>query len=449
MDRHLKYIIILVVCIILCNQFVHLYLLYKKEKTQYVLQQNNLITGSIYEFNMRSGDLSNILSFNALTNELIFQIDNKIKIFQLSIKDDVQKIKNQSLYDVRNPQSWTLKNFYTYLRTKQDSAQLKMLPIQFVIQDSKGRITDSYPEHLETLPSSPEYREPLGFISKDTLYATYHYPLGVFVQAAIRQIILTIIISALFLVSIVHLWQTIRNEKKSGKYRELFIHNLVHDLKRPVANQLKACYLLREAPPEKARSLLEQSQRQLNEMLQSINRMLLQSTDAHGLRLNVREFDLRKMLETLARKESWSTETEKRFDIQVDFRSGNPVLTGDYHFLFAVFQNFIDNALKYSGEQVMIRIICTDPDARHIEIRIEDNGFGISSGNLKHVFERFNRGDHQENRAIKGNGQGLYYARTVILSHGGKINIESEENKGTAIVVILPRKAKVRNKHKY
>ncbi|MFR7825305.1 MAG: hypothetical protein ACLU30_20470 [Odoribacter splanchnicus] len=84
------------------------------------------------------------------------------------------------------------------------------------------------------------------------------------------QIIITIIISALLIVCTINLWQTIRNEKKRGEYRELFIHNLVHDLKRPVANQIKTCYPLRY--PEES-PLLEQSQQQLNEMLQSINRM--------------------------------------------------------------------------------------------------------------------------------------------------------------------------------
>lgn len=450
-DRHLRYIIILAVCIILCNQFVHLYLLYKEGKAQYMYRQNNTITGAIYEFNMKSMNIenNNFISYNALRNELTLGIDKKISSFQLSEKDDIRKINNQSHYDIRDPQSWTLKNFYTYLQEKQDSLQMKNFSIQFVIQDSCGRIKDSYPKHCESLPLSPEYREPLGFISADTLYATYNYPFIVFIQATLWEIILTIMISALFVICIIYLYQSIRNEKKSGEYRELFIDNLVHDLKRPVENQMKACYLLRESLPEKQIFLLERSRQQLNEMLQSINRMLLQSTDAHGLCLSIRDFNLQETLEALVQKDCWSIQTNKQYDIQVDFRSDNPIIGGDYHFLFAVFQNFIDNALKYSGEQVNIRITCTDPDAQHLQIRFEDNGFGISSRNLRHVFERYNRGDHQGNRTIKGHGQGLHYARTVILAHGGKINIQSEEGKGTSVCVTLPRKINIRNKYKH
>lgn len=451
MDRRLRYMIILAVCIILCNQFVHLYLLYKEGKAQYMYRQNNTITGAIYEFNMKSMNIENNngISYNALENTLIYFIDQKKISFQFSTEDDVKKIIDQSHYDIRDPESWTLKNFYTYLQAKQDHTIIKMLSIQFVIQDSSGRIKESYPEKLTSLPSSPEYREPLGFISGDTIYATYSYPLIAFLQTATWEIILTIIISTLFILCIVNLYQTIRNEKKSGEYRELFIDNLVHDLKRPVANQIKLCYLLRETSPENQTSLLEQSQEQLNEMLQSINRMLLQSTDAHGLCLNIRDLNLQETLEALTQKERWNTQADKKVDIQVDFRSANPVIRGDVHFLFAVFQNFIDNALKYSGDQVNIQIKCTDPDAQQVFISFKDNGFGISSKNLSHVFERFNRGDHQGNRAIKGNGQGLHYARTVILAHGGKINIESEEGKGTTIFVTLPRKANIKNRYKH
>ena len=429
MDQRIRYIIILAVLLILGNQFIHLYRLYHEEKTQYIHQYNDVITGAIYEFNIHSSNHDDIVSYNDSIKKLIYRINQKIISYQLNENDNILKTTKASYYDLRNPRLWTLKNFYPILQTKLDSVQLKTLSPQFVIGDSTGQIKDSYPEHHRKLPSSPEYHEPLGFISGDTLYATYNYPAILFIQVAIGPIILTIIISALFIICIVNFYRTIRNEKKSGEYRESFIDNLVHDLKRPVGNQIKACYLLPTLPPDEQESFLEDNRKQLNEMLQSINRMLLQSTDAHGLQLNVKEFNLKETLEALKQKDRWNTQN-KQFDIDVDFRSDNPIITGDYHFLFAVFQNLVDNALKYSGDQVKIQITCTDQDAQHVLIQIEDNGFGIPLKNLKHVFERYNRGDHQGNKKIKGHGLGLHYARIVIRAHGGKIDIQSEEGKG-------------------
>ena len=449
MNRHLKYIIILAVCIILSNQLIHLYYLYKEVTTQYRHQQNDIITRAVYEFNMLSTNVAqgDLVSYNASEKQLVYYINKKTTSFRLSQEDDVQQITEQSDYDIRNPQVWTLKNLYLHLLAKQDSMHLQDRSIQFVIQDSTGKIKDSYPTSLETLSFRPKYQTPLGFISSDTLYAGYDYPYIVFIQSTLWQIILTVIISALLITLIINLCRTIRDEKKSGEYRELFISNLVHDLKRPIEDVIKVLYLLRDLSPEEQTLFLKQGRAKLDNILQSINRMLLQSTDAHGLRLNIKDINLQEMLETLQQKDHWSA--NKLFDIQIYFQSDDPMITGDRHFLLAVFQNFIDNALKYSGDQVTIHITCTEPDARHVQIKIEDNGFGISSKNLQHVFERYHRGDHQENKEIKGHGQGLHYARTVILAHGGTIDIESEEGKGTAILVNLPRRANVKNKYKH
>lgn len=136
------------------------------------------------------------------------------------------------------------------MQAKQDSMHLQDRSIQFVIQDSTGKIKDSYPTSLETLSFRPKYQTPLGFISGDTLYAEYNYPYVKLIQSTLWQLILTIIISALLITLIINLYQTIRDEKKSGEYRELFISNLVHDLKRPIEDVIKVLYLLRDLSPE-------------------------------------------------------------------------------------------------------------------------------------------------------------------------------------------------------
>ena len=118
------------------------------------------------------------------------------------------------------------------------------------------------------------------------------------------------------------------------------------------------------------------------------------------------------------------------------------MITGDFDFLQAVFQNFIDNSLKYSGTRAEVVITCADLDERNLQIEIKDNGLGISPEALKHVFERYHRGDHQGDKEVKGHGQGLYYARMVIKAHRGKIEVSSSPGQGTTITVILPKNLK-------
>ena len=80
-----------------------------------------------------------------------------------------------------------------------------------------------------------------------------------------------------------------------------------------------------------------------------------------------------------------------------------------------------------------------------MRIEIKDNGLGISPEALKHIFERYHRGDHQENKKTKGHGQGLYYVRQIIKAHRGKINIESTLGEGTTIIITLPKTIKKKN----
>lgn len=141
MNRHLKYIIILAVCIILSNQLIHLYYLYKEVTTQYRHQQNDIITRAVYEFNMLSTNVAqgDLVSYNASEKQLVYYINKKTTSFRLSQEDDVQQITEQSDYDIRNPQVWTLKNLYLHLLAKQDSMHLQDRSIQFVIQTVPGK----------------------------------------------------------------------------------------------------------------------------------------------------------------------------------------------------------------------------------------------------------------------------------------------------------------------
>ena len=431
--------------ILLCNQLIHVNNLYRLRKNAHIYQQNEMIKGAIHEFNMKSTNLKKSgysISFKTVprNNELRYIINNQKFKHQLYPQDDIKHVMEQCTYDIRDPELWTLEHFYSYLQEKQDSVMLKKLSMRFLVSDKTGKNIDTYPKKQVDLPASYEYKDTLGFISKDILLVAYDYPTALFLQSTSGQVILVIFMTALLILCIVNLNRTVRKEKINGKHRELFINNIVHDLKRPVVNQIKICHLLHDTISPEQHSFLKQSEKQLNEMLHTIHQMLLQSTDEHGLRLKLRDFDLAEMLQALTEKKQWNVKEEKEFTILVDFLPTDNIISGDYHFLSAVFQNLVDNALKYSGDRVAIKITCEEIDVQFIRITIQDNGFGISSKNQKQVFERYNRGDHQNNHEIKGHGQGLHYVRTVISAHGGKIDLTSTEGEGTSITITLPRK---------
>jgi signal transduction histidine kinase len=105
----------------------------------------------------------------------------------------------------------------------------------------------------------------------------------------------------------------------------------------------------------------------------------------------------------------------------------------------AVF-NVLDNAVKYSGAKVEVRVRLETPDEKRIVLRVQDQGVGIPADDIKRVFKRFYRVADRSLSHIKGTGLGLFIVKAIAKKHGGKVFAESEgEGQGTTIVLELPR----------
>src|SRR5699024_8485735 len=102
-----------------------------------------------------------------------------------------------------------------------------------------------------------------------------------------------------------------------------------------------------------------------------------------------------------------------------------------------VLDNIISNALKYSPDGGMVRFaLWTEND--EMKVSISDEGMGIPQENVDRIFDRFYRADRARSRAMGGTGLGLAIAKEMVVAHGGRIRAESEEGKGTTIILTLP-----------
>jgi len=101
-----------------------------------------------------------------------------------------------------------------------------------------------------------------------------------------------------------------------------------------------------------------------------------------------------------------------------------------------VISNLIENAIKYAGRGKAIEIkTWDDPDWVYVEIR--DNGVGIGSEDLAHIFDKFYRVKNDRTHSIKGSGLGLYLVKYFIELHNGVITATSQPGEGTSFIIKL------------
>ncbi|MBN1230958.1 MAG: HAMP domain-containing protein [Anaerolineales bacterium] len=104
-------------------------------------------------------------------------------------------------------------------------------------------------------------------------------------------------------------------------------------------------------------------------------------------------------------------------------------------------QNIVDNAIHYSNPESDIRIV-TSEEGEYVRFQVIDQGIGISTVDLPHIFESFFRSADKKVQNRKGIGLGLSIAKSIIESHGGSISAESQLGKGTTISFTLPKRQK-------
>ncbi len=112
----------------------------------------------------------------------------------------------------------------------------------------------------------------------------------------------------------------------------------------------------------------------------------------------------------------------------------NVELAGDKALLQRVFVNILSNAYKYTNENGCVMVTLEDVKDI-IKITVKDSGIGIPKEDIKHIFERFYRSDLSRNRGTRGTGIGLTITKGLVEAHSGSVRIESEEGKGTIVIV--------------
>jgi len=129
----------------------------------------------------------------------------------------------------------------------------------------------------------------------------------------------------------------------------------------------------------------------------------------------------------------------ERAGIRLEGTPLDVVLRADADRLMQVLTNLLNNAIKFSDANTVVRICALATD-ESVRVEVRDQGRGIPADQLEAVFERFRQVDASDSRAKGGSGLGLAICRMILEQHGGKIWATSSAEGGTTLSFELPRK---------
>lgn len=235
------------------------------------------------------------------------------------------------------------------------------------------------------------------------------------------------------------------NQKKLSEIKSDFINNMTHELKTPLATIALAVDAVRNEKVQSNKEKLDYFTGIIKEENVRMNKhveTILQSAlmDRQELRLQPIEIDVHLLLHSLVDNYELQL-ADKQGNVEWKLNAATHVVEADETHFTNMLSNLLDNAIKYSKEQLLIRI-STHSTHKHMVIRIEDNGIGMNKETVKRIFEKFYRAHTGNVHNVKGFGLGMSYVKSVIDAHKGRIKVDSTIGKGSTFIVEIPLKAK-------
>lgn len=264
--------------------------------------------------------------------------------------------------------------------------------------------------------------------------------------SALYQSRITLLTSLLTMVviilSLIDQINYIDEQERVRLLREDFSYAMVHDMKSPLTSIIMGTKYLHSGVLEKKPEMKEKYfcivEDEAQHLLALINRLLTISKLEHGkLSIQKAEIDLEAMIEDVVDK--YKAKSAKPIHITTLF--GATSALADEEYLKEAISNIVDNATKYSKEEINIQITTSEND-RNVYIKIYDEGIVIARSEMKTIFNRFERAAEHERDARKtrgGFGIGLNYVLQVINAHGGKVSVKSEKGKWSEFTISLPK----------
>ena len=248
-----------------------------------------------------------------------------------------------------------------------------------------------------------------------------------------------------FISGLVCVLTDVTEQQKIDRERRNFVSNVSHELRTPLTSIKSYTEALVDGAWENkeiAPGFLKVIETETDRMMRMITDLLnLSRMDQNRLGLEKEFINMNELVLHIVNRFEMVLQSEpyreKNYRILTDITQRDLWVELDQDKITQVLDNIINNAIKYSpdGGRIIVRLMETHTD---IIVSVSDEGLGISRKDIPHLFDRCYRVDKARSRAMGGSGLGLAIAQEVVQLHGGKIWVNSIENKGSTFFVSLP-----------
>lgn len=223
-----------------------------------------------------------------------------------------------------------------------------------------------------------------------------------------------------------------------NKMKSEFVSNISHELRTPLASIVGFSETIASDPNMPSEMRLEFNNIILNEgkrLAKLINDVLdLSRMETGRIALNRTKTNIVKLLKKLIDNTRHKLEEKKQI-LTYEIPFDEIIIEADEERLYQVFESILDNSIKFTDIHGRIRVILNNL-YREVEITISDTGMGIPEKDIPYLFQKFYK-VNRPNTDIPGAGMGLVFVKQIVDLHRGLINIQSEPDKGTTVLIKL------------